>query len=91
VGTDGGALLWMGEQYVLRIDSPRFPLAEYPDQGCSVEIYTNPDPQAYVELEILGPLRKVKQGEQIRRTTTYTLLKRTEFDPDLEARKLSGR
>jgi len=88
IGTDGGTLLWMGENDMVRIDSPRLPLAEYPDQGASVEIFTNPDPQAYVELETLGALRKMKKGERILCRTTYTLLKRTELDPDLEARKL---
>jgi hypothetical protein len=88
VGSDGGTLLWMGGQDMLRIDSPRLPLAEYPDQGSSVEIYTNPDPQAYVELEVLGAVLKMKMGDHILRRSTYTLLKRTEVDPDLEARKL---
>jgi hypothetical protein len=91
VGTDGGTMLWMGDNDVLRIDSPRLPLADYPDQGCSVEIYTNPDPQAYVELEALGALRRMKKGDQIGQRSTYTLLKRTELDPDLEARMLYGR
>ena len=90
IGTDGGSLLWMNEQYVLRIDSPRVDGSEYPDQGSSAEIYTNADPLAYIELETLGPLSTMKVGDRIQRINTYTLLHRTQ-DPDAEARKMLGR
>jgi hypothetical protein len=88
IGTDAGTLFWVGKDAVLRIDSPRRLLDQYPDDGCSAEIYTNPDPLAYVELEMLGPLRKMVVGDKITRTSTYTLLRRTEVEPDLEVRKL---
>lgn len=91
IGSDGGSLLWMNEGYGLRIDSARVSGGEYPDQGSSVEIYTNADPLAYVELETLGPLSTMKVGDRIQRTNTYTLLHRTEQDPDAEARKMLGR
>src|SRR5439155_3214657 len=86
VGTDAGALFWVGKEAVVRIDSPRKIFGEYPDEGCSAEIYTNPDPLAYVELEMLGPLQKLIAGDSITRTSTYTLLRRTEADPELEGR-----
>jgi hypothetical protein len=63
-------------------------LGEYPDDGCSAEIYTNPDPLPYVELEMLGPLTKLVLGDKITRTSSYTLLRRTEVDPELEVRRL---
>ena len=88
VGTDAGALFWVGKEAVLRIDSPREVFGEYPDEGCSSEIYTNPDPLAYVELEMLGPLSKMVVGDRITRTSNYTLLRRREVDPDLEVRRL---
>jgi len=88
IGNDGSSLLWMDEKYALRIDSPRMPGAEYPNQGSSAVIYTNADPGAYVELETYGPLNSMKTGEKIERTNTYTLSKRTEKDPDVEARKI---
>ena len=91
VGTDGGTLLWMNEQDVLRIDAPRVAGAEYPDQGSSAEIYTNQDPLAYIELETLGPLSTMKVGDHMQRTNTYTLLRRTEKDPAAEAKKILGR
>ncbi|TMQ00436.1 MAG: hypothetical protein E6L09_06555 [Verrucomicrobia bacterium] len=88
VGTDAGALFWVGKEAVVRIDSPRKIFGEYPDEGCSAEIYTNPDPLAYVELEMLGPLQKLIAGDSITRTSTYTLLRRTEADPELEVRRI---
>jgi len=91
IGSDAGTLLWVGEKYVLRIDSPRVPEAEYPDQGSSAEVYTNPDPAAYVELEMLGPLSTLRVGERITRTSTYTLRRRTEKGATDEARKLLSR
>ena len=56
-----------------------------------MEIYTNPDPLKYVELETLGPLRPLKPGERTEHTVTYTLIRRTELDPEAEARKVLGR
>ncbi len=87
IGSDAGTLIWVGAIHVLRIDSPRIDKAEYPDGGSSVEVYTNKDPQAYVELEMLGPLRHVRIGDRIEQTITYTLLRRTEKDPAVEATK----
>src|ERR1041385_3509168 len=65
IGTEAGTLLWVGEKVMCRIDSRRLEDLEYPDQGSSAEVYTNPDPLRYVELETLGPLRTVKAGEKI--------------------------
>ena len=68
--------------------SPRVNVGEYPDQGSSAEIYTNPDPTPYVELEMLGPLYTMKIGDQLSQTNTYTLIRRSVLDPESEARKL---
>ena len=91
IGLDGGSLLWVGARHMLRIDSERQPGAMYPDQGSSTEIYTNPDPLRYVELETLGPLESLKPGERIEHSNTYTLLPRTRATPDEEARAIYGR
>ena len=88
IGTDSGTLFWVGKDAVLRIDSPRQLVGDYPDEGCSAEIYTNPNPLAYVELEMLGPLTKMVVGDKITRASSYTLLRRTEVDPEMEVRKL---
>lgn len=88
IGTEAGSLLWVGKDCACRIDSPRLPGAVYPDQSSSAEIYTNPDPLPYVELEMLGPLHTMKAGDKIQRTNVYTLFRRTETAPEAEARKL---
>ncbi|HWD39829.1 MAG TPA: DUF4380 domain-containing protein [Fimbriimonas sp.] len=35
----------------------------YPDGGCPEEVYLSPDPAAYVELELLGPIRHLTPGQ----------------------------
>ena len=88
IGSDGSSMLWMNEKYALRIDSPRTPEAEYANQGSSSVIYTNSDPDAYIELETYGPLTTMKVGDKIERTNVYTLSRRTDENPDSQARKI---
>jgi hypothetical protein len=88
IGTEGETLLWLGEKLACRIDSPREAGRNYPDNGCSAEIYTNPDPAKYIELETLGPLQVMKSGDRLAQTSTYTLLRRTENDPPAEAKRI---
>ena len=91
VGSEAGALVWVGEKAALRIDSPRVSGAEYPDQGSSAEVYTNPDPLKYIELEMLGPLRTLAVGEKMERVNTYTLYRRTGATAEAEARRILNR
>jgi hypothetical protein len=91
IGMDVPTLVWVGADTVLKIDSPRLPHQEYPHEGVSAEIYTNPDPQAYVELGMLGPLTKMIVGDTISRRSSYTLLPRIEFHPNFEVRRLLNR
>lgn len=91
IGNDAGALLWVGDRNALLIESPRItglPRGDYPDNGCSAEIYTNPDPTPYVELELLGPLTALTEGESISAASSYRLYRRTEETPLEEAMKL---
>lgn len=76
IGTEAGTLLWLGETHALRIDAPRVPNGKYPDENSSAEVYTNPDPAKYVELEMLGPLRTLKVGDRLTGTNVYTLARR---------------
>lgn len=85
IGNDGTSLVWVGEREVLRVDIPRIPGGNYPDDGCSVEIYTNPDPVPYVELETLGPLRRLQVGERLSATNTYRLARRGGGSPEAAA------
>jgi hypothetical protein len=79
IGTDASALIWVGKKSALRIESPRGE-GEYPDKGSSAEVYTNPNPLTYVELEILGPLKTMELGDKISQTNVYSLLKREELE-----------
>jgi hypothetical protein len=87
IGMDGNCMVWVGARCALRIDAEAGP-GEYPDGGCVTEVYTNPDPLPYVELEALGPLQAFNAGERIERTTVYTLRPRSTSDPEDEARKI---
>ena len=46
----------------------------YPDSGCALEIYTSDGPNAYVELELLGPLTPLAPKAQISLTTRWRLV-----------------
>ena len=83
--------MWAGERELLRIDIPRVPGADYPDDGCSVEIYTNADPVPYVEFETLGPLRTLHRGEQLSATNTYRLARRSTGAIEQDVRALLAR
>ena len=76
-GTDGSTMVWAGEKTLLRIDQPRVPDATYPDDGRSLQIYTNADPVPYVELETFSPRKEIKAGETLSATNTYRLARRT--------------
>ena len=82
IGSDASSMAWVGKSCVLRIDAETGP-GEYPDGGCVTEVYTNPDPQKYVELETLGPMVKISVAGQIRRATAYTVMPRR--GPDAES------
>jgi len=75
IGADAGTVTWVGTACVVQMDAETGP-GEYPDGGCVAEVYTNPDPLPYVELETLGPLEKLGTGSQMERTTTYTVMPR---------------
>jgi hypothetical protein len=88
IGTDTDRLLWVGPEEMLLIESPRVAGGEYPDQQSSAEVYTNPDPKTYVELEMLGPLHDLKPGDRLSQTNTYRLLPRESPDPAADARRV---
>lgn len=46
---------------------------DYPDDGSALEIYTNPDPNKYVELELLSPIVSVAPGKSYTFTTRWKL------------------
>jgi hypothetical protein len=94
VGNDAGALLWVGTNTVILIESartPGLPTSAYPDNGCSAEVYTNPNPTPYVELELLGPLNRMGTNDTAEATSIYTLFPRTGPTPLAEAERILRR
>jgi hypothetical protein len=91
IGLACGSLLWVGEKQMLKIDLPRLRNADYPDGGSSAEIYTNPDPLRYIELEMLSPLATMKRGAVMEWANIYTLLPRSRRSPEAEARAIYER
>lgn len=87
IGADAASMAWVGKRSVLRIDAQTGP-GVYPDGGCLTEVYTNPDPLKYVELETMGPLENVGAGERIGRTTLYTVMPRRSPDVESEAENI---
>jgi hypothetical protein len=78
IGTDADSLIWVGPKIAVQIDSARTG-GEYPDKGSSAEVYTNPNPLTYVELEMLGPLHTMKNGDKISQSNTYRLYRRADL------------
>ncbi len=46
---------------------------DYPDDGCAQEVYTSDDPNRYVEMELLAPLRKLKPAASTMFVTLWSL------------------
>lgn len=81
IGLQGDTLVWVGEKHVLAIRQPVSATGTYPDHGSSTEIYTNPDPLPYIELETLSPLRELKPGDTHEWRQVYVLERRQHSDP----------
>ncbi|CCW35113.1 Domain of unknown function (DUF4380) [Chthonomonas calidirosea] len=45
----------------------------YPDGGCTMEVYSNPDAAPYMEMELLAPIVELRPGEQTRFITQWHL------------------
>jgi hypothetical protein len=88
IGLDSERLLWIGEKHCLLIENPREPRQSYPDRGSSTEIYTNPDPLKYIELEAMGPLKPLKATDRLRESLSYHLIRRAHPTPEAEARAI---
>ena len=91
IGLDVGSLLWMSDDTVLKIDCPRLLYRSYPDAGASAAISTHPDPLPYVTFEIMAPAKQLRVGDVLEQRSSYTLLRRTEMDPHIEAIRLLKR
>jgi hypothetical protein len=84
LGSDARVLAWVGEKEICVITPWASEGGDYPDRGASAEVYTNPDPKKYVELETLGPLKALRTGEKMSHGQHYSLRRRTDKNTDLE-------
>jgi hypothetical protein len=62
-----------GQRFRITVEDRAEPSERYPHGGGRQEIYTNPNPDSYVELEMLGPVRDLKPGERSELRLRWTL------------------
>lgn len=62
-----------GHMFKIEVEGKSAPSAAHSDAGCSQEIYTSPDPDKYVELELLGPVQELKPGERAQQVVRWKL------------------
>lgn len=83
LGTDASAG-WLASLYAGKIlfseHYTPLPGQTYPDAGCSSEVYENAGATAYIEMEILGPLRFLKPGDKTAHNL-YWQLNRLPYQP----------
>jgi hypothetical protein len=66
------AAYWLGsELFIKRSEAASSPQG-YPDFGCSFETFTNAD---FLEMETLGPLKRLRPGASVEHVERWTLLK----------------
>lgn len=68
-----GALSADKEGVRFTISAAYEPGQNYPDDGCAQEIWCNPDPDKYAELEILSPIQFVQPGDSYSFKTRWRL------------------
>jgi len=71
-----GAYLLNGEMFVKRFEAAGAP-GEYPDFGCSFEMFTNGD---FLELETLGSLVTLAPGESVTHTEKWTAFRNVQIE-----------
>jgi hypothetical protein len=93
LGSDGDALLWVGDGPDLLIETvaeTHDPTDEWPD-GAHAQIYTSSDEALpYVELELFSPLRDLRIGQRVCLRVRYTLEARATADATAEAKRVLG-
>lgn len=58
---------------LLEISAVRKLSGEFPDNGCTIEVYSNPDPDSYMEVELLSPVRTLAPGKRYTFVTRWFL------------------
>lgn len=81
--SDGPWMIWFKDKlaYVKFFD-PMIEGEEYPDGGCSVEVFTSDKKLAYLEMEILGPMVTLQPGESTELVERWRLFELTQSVTD---------
>ncbi|MDB5069437.1 MAG: hypothetical protein JWM87_548 [Candidatus Eremiobacteraeota bacterium] len=79
VACERGWFAYVAERTAFVVRTAYDPAADYPDCGCSVEIYTE---GAFCEVETLAPLTTLAPGEIARHTERWSLLGEVGADDD---------
>jgi len=62
--TDGPWMLWINDDLAYaKIIPPMVKGKNYPDGGCSVQVFTSQGKPGYVEMEVMGPITDLGPGE----------------------------
>jgi hypothetical protein len=88
VSCERGWFAYVVERTAFVVRTPYDTQAEYPDQGCSVEVYTE---GAFCEVETLAPLTTLAPGESARRTERWSLLADVDADDDESLARILGK
>jgi len=76
--TDGPWMIWFKSDLAyVKLFGP-MEKAQYPDGGCSAEVFTSDARLGYVEMEILGPLVQLEPGKQTELIERWRILKLTQ-------------
>eukprot|EP00457_Paulinella_chromatophora_P007712 gb/GEZN01007736.1/.p1 GENE.gb/GEZN01007736.1/~~gb/GEZN01007736.1/.p1 ORF type:complete len:335 (+),score=14.25 gb/GEZN01007736.1/:43-1047(+) len=76
VRSDADFAVWQDSQtlcVISTIQDKRVRGDIYPDVDSHFQMYSNPDPKPYIELESMGPLRTVSQGVSVNALNLYQL------------------
>lgn len=77
--SDGPWMVWFKDDLAyVKIFEPMKENEDYPDGGCSVEVFTSEDKLGYVEMEILGPIVTLRPGEHAELSERWRIFQLTQ-------------
>lgn len=77
--SDGPWMIWFKDDLAyVKLFDPMQRGAQYPDGGCSVEVFTSDKEAGYVEMEILGPLVELEPGDSTELTEKWRIFRLTQ-------------
>ena len=77
--TDGPWMIWLKNDLAyVKLFGPMEEGGEYPDGGCSAEVFTSDAKLGYLEMEILGPMAELQPGERTELVERWRIFKLTQ-------------